>query len=78
LALHFTWVLDSDAVRQLLPSLEAVLEPFGARPHWGKVFTTSPEQVRRMYPRRQDFAELVHQYDPTGKFSNAFLQTYVL
>jgi xylitol oxidase len=37
-ALHFTWALDQDAVEGLLVALEGALAPFGARPHWGKVF----------------------------------------
>ena len=45
--------LDPDwpAVRALLPAVEAVLEPFDPRPHWGKLFTMDPELVRSRYER---------------------------
>src|SRR5687768_3173312 len=33
-AIHFTWVKDWQAVRQLLPLIEEQLAPFQARPHW--------------------------------------------
>jgi alditol oxidase len=42
LAIHFTWKQEVDAVMALLPEVEKALEPFGARPHWGKVFTLQP------------------------------------
>ena len=32
-ALHFTWKPNWPAVSELLPRIEATLEPFGARPH---------------------------------------------
>ncbi|MGX7680940.1 D-arabinono-1,4-lactone oxidase [Jatrophihabitans sp. DSM 45814] len=77
-AVHFTWIADTERVRALLPAIEAALAPLDARPHWGKVFTIAPERVRAMYEHRADFAALAAEYDPAGKFSNEFLQTYVL
>jgi xylitol oxidase len=76
-ALHFTWKMDWEAVRQLLPLLEEQLAPFQARPHWGKLFTLPPKQVRALYGRLSDFQELLSDYDPQGKFRNEFLDTYI-
>jgi len=76
-ALHFTWKMDWEAVRQLLPLLEKQLAPFQARPHWGKLFTIHPTQVQSRYERLLDFQELLRRYDPEEKFRNAFLDTYV-
>ena len=72
-ALHFTWQPDWPAVSQLLPRLEAALAPLGARPHWGKLFTLAPAQVQAGYARLADFRQLLHTYDPDGKFRNAFV-----
>ncbi len=77
LALHFTWRPEWDAVQQVLPSLEAALAPFAARPHWGKVFTMQPETVRDVYTRLPEFAELTRELDPHGKFRNGFASRYV-
>jgi xylitol oxidase len=74
LAIHFTWKPDWDAVKQVLPLIEERLAPFQVRPHWGKLFTMSPAQLRSHYPRVQDFLELVARYDPQGKLRNEFLQ----
>jgi xylitol oxidase len=76
-ALHFTWKQDWPAVRELLPAIEAQLAPFGARPHWGKLFTMAPEALQARYQRLADFRELLGFYDPQGKFRNAFLDTYI-
>jgi len=72
-ALHFTWRMDQPAVQQLLPMIEAQLASFDVRPHWGKLFTLSPMQLEMYYERMQDFRTLLKQYDPQGKFRNAFL-----
>ena len=76
-ALHFTWKMDWEAVRRLLPLLEEQLAPFQARPHWGKLFTLPPKQVRTRYERLSDFQDLLRHYDPQGKFRNDFLDTYI-
>ncbi|MDX6211130.1 MAG: alditol oxidase, partial [Frankiales bacterium] len=46
-------------------------------PHWGKVFTTPPEQVRSLYPRFEKFRQLQARYDPKGVFRNEFLGRYL-
>lgn len=76
-AIHFTWTTDIDAVTSVVRDLEAALAPFGALPHWGKVFTTAPEVVRAGYERLDDARQLRQRYDPGAKFTNEFLETYV-
>jgi len=71
--IHFTWKQDWPAVGKLLPVIEKELAPFNARPHWGKLFTTSPEQLKSIYKKLPDFLELSKKYDPQGKFRNEFL-----
>lgn len=72
-ALHFTWVRDEAAVLRVVRELEAVLEPFDPRPHWGKVFGMPPAVVRGRYTRLGDFRALARSLDPAGKFTNAFV-----
>lgn len=76
-ALHFTWVKDWDAVRGVLPLIEEQLAPFGARPHWGKLFTTSPTRLLALYSKLPAFRELLEKHDPQGKFRNEFLDKYI-
>jgi xylitol oxidase len=72
-AIHFTWKQNTEAVMKLIPEVEAQLAPFGARPHWGKLFTIPAMQLRARYERYIDFLQLLRQHDPKGKFRNEFL-----
>jgi len=72
-AIHFTWKPDWESVRHILPRIEEQLSPFQARPHWGKLFTTPHETLRRLYPKLPDFQALAKQYDPEVRFRNEFL-----
>jgi alditol oxidase len=74
LAIHFTWVRDEAAVRGVLPELEAALEPFGARPHWGKLFVADASSIGPHYERRSDFLRLIERLDPRGAFRNAWFE----
>ncbi|MFJ8079892.1 FAD-binding protein [Streptomyces sp. NPDC096205] len=73
-AVHFTWIADTAAVLPVVRVVEEALEPFAARPHWGKVFAMPAAGVRALYPRLDDFAALVRELDPAGKFTNAFVR----
>lgn len=72
-ALHFTWKRDPEGVAAVLPALEATLEPFAPRPHWGKVHGIDPDVVRSRYPLADRFSALVERWDPEGTFGNAML-----
>jgi xylitol oxidase len=74
-ALHFTWKPLQAEVEAFLPELERSLQPFGSRPHWGKLFTPSLYDFTALYPRFEDFRTLVEAHDPTGKFRNALLDS---
>jgi xylitol oxidase len=71
--IHFTWKQDWPAVSKLLPVIEKELAPFHARPHWGKLFTTSPAELKGIYRKMPEFVELSKKYDPQGKFRNEYL-----
>ena len=74
IAIHFTWRSLPDDVLDVLPGVEEVLLPLGARPHWGKVFTCGRDALAEVYPRLGDFTGLVDRNDPGGKFDNDFLR----
>lgn len=76
-ALHFTWVGDTAAALPAVRAVEEVLAPLGARPHWGKVFTTPATTVRGLYPRIADAAALAAEFDPAGAFRNAFVEEFL-
>ena len=49
--IHFTWQPHQAAVQRALALLETALAPFGARPHWGKLFVAEAATVAPLYPR---------------------------
>jgi xylitol oxidase len=77
ITIHFTWKQDWPAVSKLLPVIEKELTPFEARPHWGKLFTMSPQQLHSIYSKLPQFIALTKKFDPQGKFRNAFLNTNI-
>ncbi|WP_458780388.1 D-arabinono-1,4-lactone oxidase [Arthrobacter sp. D3-16] len=74
-ALHFTWKPLQAEVEALLPELEDLLRPFGARPHWGKLFSPGGHDWEALYPRFAGFRSLASSHDPEGKFRNGLLDT---
>jgi xylitol oxidase len=75
-AFHFTWIKDWAAVKPVLGKIEERLAPMHPRPHWGKLFRTGPEAMPGLYPRLDDFRQLMRCYDPAGKFRNGLLDRY--
>lgn len=75
--IHFNWLKKGPEVEAFLPTLEAALAPFGARPHLGKLFALTPAELAGVYPRWREFAALARRWDPAGKFSNAFLERHL-
>lgn len=77
LSIHFTLKPDGPGVSQVLPMIEKKLEPFGARPHWAKLFSIQPARLKELYEKSTDFQKLVAQMDSDGKFRNQFLEKNV-
>ncbi len=76
-AFHFTWIPDTVAVLPVITLTEQQLAPFGARPHWGKIFTASADELAASYERLPDFLGLMRYYDSAGKFRNAYTARYL-
>ena len=77
LAIHFTWKPEWPAVRNVLPMIEEQLAPFEPRPHWAKLFTMPPAKLESKYTKLADYKALVQEYDPQGKFRNAYLASNI-
>ena len=76
LAFHFTWHPGQAATEDAARRVADALEPFGVRPHWGKVF--DPEQIDwAQYPRRADFLALVERVDPERVFRNEWFDQVI-
>ena len=76
--IHFTWKPEREAVGEVIVRLEAALAPFGARPHWGKVFEAEAAEIAPLYERLPDFVRLMERLDPRGAFRNSWLEARLL
>jgi alditol oxidase len=76
-AFHFTWIAETGSVLPVVTLVERQLAPFGPRPHWGKIFTTAPEDLRARYERLPDFLALRRRLDPAGTFRNSYTDRYL-
>jgi hypothetical protein len=57
-----------------LADVDALLGGYDARVHWGKLHFLTGEQLRRRYPRAEDFIALRRELDPDGVFLNDHLR----
>jgi alditol oxidase len=74
-AFHFTWRKDPAAVLNVLSAIERQLQPYDARPHWGKVHRFTSEQLFQAYPHLGLYEDQRRRLDPSGVFRNAFLDS---
>jgi alditol oxidase len=74
-AFHFTWIEDATAVLPVVAAVQEALAPLGARPHWGKVFSTVPSG---QYERMADFRRLIERLDPDATFRNDFVDRHIV
>lgn len=63
-----------DPVPYLL-MVQRTLEPFGARPHWGKMHWMRGAELRELYPRMGDFLAVRAEADPDGLFLTPYLRS---
>jgi FAD-linked oxidoreductase len=54
-------------------AMEAVCEPLGGRPHWGKMHYRTAETLRPVYPKFDDFVAARDRLDPNRVFANEYL-----
>jgi len=78
-AFHFTWrKQEAEVMMQVLPVLEHALEPFNARPHWGKLFAMPRERLEQLYGGAlSEFRSVMHRYDPDGRFCNSWVEATI-
>jgi FAD-linked oxidoreductase len=54
-------------------AVEAICEPLGGRPHWGKLHYRTAETLRPAYEKFDDFLAVRNRLDPARVFANDYL-----
>nr|WP_245162081.1 D-arabinono-1,4-lactone oxidase [Brevibacterium marinum] len=52
--------------------VEQIFAHHNGRPHWGKIHTLGAGELRRLYPRFDEFCELRHRLDPQAMFGSRY------
>ncbi|XP_006455867.1 hypothetical protein AGABI2DRAFT_195196 [Agaricus bisporus var. bisporus H97] len=63
--------------RDLFGKFEAILARHQGRPHWAKAHMLRPDDLRRLYPRFDDFRRVLNRVDPDGTFRNEYIQRHI-
>jgi len=53
-------------------AVEAIMDEYGGRPHWGKRHFQTAETLRPRYPRWDEWQAVRARLDPDGRFRNAY------
>jgi FAD-linked oxidoreductase len=54
-------------------TIEPIFRKYHGRPHWGKLNTLQRDDLRKLYPRWDDFVAVRKTVDPDGRFLNPYL-----
>lgn len=54
--------------------MEAIMQKYGGRPHWGKMHKREHPELLTLYPKFADFLKVRKELDPDGMFLNEYLQ----
>jgi FAD/FMN-containing dehydrogenase len=65
-------VVDSHRGEELLATYERELADLDVRAHWGQVNGLTPEDVRRLYPRWEDWLAVERRFNASGVFAGPF------
>jgi L-gulono-1,4-lactone dehydrogenase len=57
---------------QYFRAVEAIMEPLGGRPHWGKLHYQSAATLAGRYPQWEQWQAVRRRLDPRGTFANAY------
>ena len=59
---------------QLFNLVEPIFWKYDGRPHWGKVHSLDYWQLKALYPKFNEFAQLRKELDPEGRMLNPHLR----
>jgi L-gulonolactone oxidase len=59
--------------QQYFEGVEAIMDGYGGRPHWGKLHFQTAETLAKRYPAWEEFQQVRRRLDPRGVFSNGHL-----
>jgi len=66
---------EDPSANELFARFEPLMKQFGGRPHWGKHFTLTPDDLTKMYGASYEkFKAIRNELDPSGLFENTLIR----
>lgn len=62
--------------RSYFRGFEDIVARHDGRPHWAKDHAFRSEGLRKLYPRFEDFLQLIREVDPHGLFRNEYVRRH--
>lgn len=59
---------------QYFKDMEAIFKKYDGRPHWGKMHFQTPDSLKELYPKWDEFHAIRKEMDPKGIFMNDYLK----
>lgn len=64
--------------RRFFDYFEDLAGKYGGRPHWAKAHKLKPDDLRKLYPRFDDFVRILKSVDSNGLFRNEYVRRHIL
>ncbi|MEC2057123.1 FAD-binding protein [Peribacillus psychrosaccharolyticus] len=58
--------------------VEAIMQKYGGRPHWGKMHSLGKKELHACYPKLPDFLAIRHELDPQEIFLNDYIKKILI
>ena len=68
------YIGDCRSCEPYFRGIEELCRPMGGRPHWGKEFLATRDELREAYPMFDRFDAIRRELDPDGLFENDFIR----
>lgn len=59
---------------QYFRDMETIFKKYDGRPHWGKMHFQTPDSLKKLYPKWDEFHAIRKEMDPKGIFLNDYLK----
>ncbi|KAF8622619.1 hypothetical protein AX15_006874 [Amanita polypyramis BW_CC] len=63
--------------RKYFKRFEEIMSRYQGRPHWAKAHGLQPDDLRKLYPRFDDFVRAISEVDPRGVFRNEYIERHI-
>jgi len=64
----------SEDYKPYFDCIEKIFKEYGGRPHWGKWHSMNANELRKVYPKFDEFLNMRNEFDPEGIFLNKHLE----